>query len=329
MLKNVFYPGILILALGLASCSGNVAPTSTPTFIPPTETQAPTATATAAPPTPTATATRLPPTATLAPSATATVAPSQTPTPAPTDTPLPTSTPQPTLPSAPKGMTVAPVNPNLYAVRVVEPAANIRKDASVQSDVLTKTVCGGSPLQLDAVAKGDASSPKWYHLTTGGWLREDLIKTYPDAAAAQKAAQSAKCTAAPAPTPSAAGGQAQSPDYTPTIAQVWEFTQGDDNPTGTCNQKAPVPPYGPMKITPHGATLELNTKEPTPYTLTRVQPNVYSYTGPTSTDDGTVTMVLTFTGKETAGMSRAFVSKNDSGCTHTLIYTGAYQWDAP
>jgi hypothetical protein len=318
MSKNALYLSILILVLAAAGCSG--APTATATPLPPTP--PPTAvpatavlsTATAAPPTATAT---------MAPSATATLEPTATFTPAPTDTVPPTNTPEPVLPVVPPGMSVERLDPNLFAVREVGPDANIRQDASVASEVLTKLVCGGTPLQLDAVATGDTSGLRWYHLVTGGWMREDLAKTYADAAEAEKAAKAAKC-AAPAAT-----SQGQPSDYAPTVAQVWDFTQGPDNLSGTCAGNQILPPYGPMKITPHGNTLELNTKEPTPYTLARVQANVYSFSGPTATGDGTVTMVLTFTGKESLKMSRALVPNSDPACTHTHYYTGVWQWDSP
>jgi hypothetical protein len=311
MSKTALYLSILILALAAAGCSG--APTATATAVPPT------APATAIPPT----ATAVPPTATVAPSATSTLEPTATLTAAPTDTALPTNTPEPVLPVVPPGMSVERLAPNLFAVREAGPEANIRQDASVQSDVLTKLACGGTPLQLDAVATGDGSGLRWYHLVTGGWIREDLAKTYASLAEAEKAAKAAKC-AAPTPT-----GPGAATDYTPTVAQVWDFTQGQDNLSGTCAGTQLLPPYGPMKITPHGNTLELNTKEPTPYTLTRVQPNVYSYSGPTATGDGTVTLVLTFTGKAASKMTRALVPNNDPACTHTHYYTGVFQWDSP
>ncbi len=311
MSKNALYLSILILALAAAGCTGT--PAATATALPPT------APATAVPPT----ATAIPPTAMAAASATPTAAPTATLTPAPTDTALPTNTAEPVLPVVPPGMSVERLDPNLFAVREVGPDANIRQDASVQSEVLTKLACGATPVQLDAMATGDSSGLRWYHLVAGGWIREDLAKTYADAAEAEKAAKAAKCTAPTASSP--AGGT----DYTPTVAQVWDFTQGQDNLSGTCAGTQILPPYGPMKITPHGNTLELNTKEPTPYILTRVQPNIYSYSGPTATGDGKVTLTLTFTGEETSKMTRALVPNNDPACTHTHYYTGAFQWDAP
>ena len=314
MTKNVFYLSILILALA-AACSG--APTPTVTPVPPTLPPATTA--------PTATAE--PPTATAAPSATATAAPGVTPTAtaAPTNTAAPSDTAEPTLPAVPAGLTVERLNPVLYAVRVTAPDANLRAAASVQSDIQAKLACGAAPVQLDAAAKGDSSGLRWFHLATGGWIREDQVKTYTDSAEAAKAAKAAKCGAA-VPTASGQGGAGS---FEPTVAQVWNFVQSPDNMTGTCNGGPVLPPYGLVKVTPSGNTLEWRSQEPAPYTFTRVRPNVFSYAGPTVTGEGTVTMVLTFTGKETLIMSRALVLTNDPACTHTHTYAGTFQWAVP
>jgi len=223
-------------------------------------------------------------------------------------------------------LTVERLNPNLYAVRLVASPANIRAAASVQSAIQAKLACGATPAQLDAVTKGDSSGLQWYHLSTGGWIREDLAKIYTDSAAAGKAAKAASCAAA---APTAGGGQGGAGAFEPIVAQVWNFTQGPDNMTGTCTGGPVLPPYGLVKITPHGTTMEWRSQEPAPYTFTRVRPNVFSFSGPTVTGEGTVTMVLTFTGTQTLTMSRALVLTNDPGCTHTHLYTGAFQWAAP
>jgi len=315
MTKNALYINILILTLAgcLAACTAATPePTAVPPTLPPPTTVAPTATV--AP-----TSTAVPPTATPVPSATT------APTAAPTNTAAPTDPPEPTLPAAPAGLTVERLNPSLYAVRLAPPDANIRADASLQSAVQAKLACGAVPVQLDAAAKGDKSGLQWFHLATGGWIRQDQAKTYTDSAEAGKAAQAAKCTAS---TPTG-GGQGGAGAFEPTVAQVWNFVQSPDNMTGTCNSGPVLPPYGLVKITPHGNTLEWRSQEPAPYTFSRVRPNVFSFAGPTVTGEGTVTMVLTFTGKQSLTMSRALVLTSDPGCTHTHLYTGAWQWDAP
>jgi hypothetical protein len=327
MIKHALYLNIVILALAGCTSTATVAPTATPTP-PPAATPAPTQqpAATEAP-----SATAVPPASSAAPTATptlppaATPAPTATPTAAPTDTAAPTNTPEPTLPAAPAGLTVERLSPNQFAVRLTAPDANIRAQASVQSAVQARLACGAAPVQLDAAAKGDSSGLRWYHVVTGGWIREDQAKTYTDSAEAAKAAQAAKCTAPTQPS----GGQGGAGAFEPTVAQVWNFVQGQDNMTGTCNGGPILPPYGLVKITPHGATLEWRSQEPAPYTFARARPNVFSYAGPTVTGEGKVTMVLTFTGKQTLTMSRALVLTSDPNCTHTHLYTGAWQWDAP
>ncbi len=202
---------------------------------------------------------------------------------------------------------------------------NVRNQAAANSSILAKLACGSAPVQADVAASGDASGLKWYHLVSGGWVREDIIKTYPDSAAAEAAANAAKCTAVAAATPVPSSGT----DFTPKVAQVWNFTQSQDNMSGTCAGGPILPPYGLVKITPQGNTLQWLSQEGLPYTFTRTQPNTYSYSGPAVVGEATVTMVLKFTSAETLTMSRAFVANNEPSCTHTHYYTGVFQWAAP
>ena len=313
MSKNLFYTVILILGVLLAGCAA-----------PPTEAPLPTSVPTlAASLTPAATATAVP-TATLAPSATATTEPTATPLPLPTDTPQPTLTPEPTLPAVPAGLTAERLSPSLWVVRVAASDGNIRTEAAANSDILAKLACGSAPVEADVAATGDATGFHWYHLVTGGWVREDIIKTYPDSATAEAAAKAAKCAVAAA-TPAQGGGA----DFTPKVAQVWNFTQSQDNMSGTCSGGPILPPYGLVKITPQGNALTWLSQEGAPYTFTRTAANTYSYSGPAVVGDATVTMVLKFTSAETLTMSRAYVANNEPACTHTHYYTGAFQWAAP
>jgi hypothetical protein len=188
---------------------------------------------------------------------------------------------------------------------------------------LAKLACGSAPAQADVVATGDSSGLKWYHLVSGGWVREDIIKVYTDSASAEAAAKAAKCAAAATPAPSTGT------DYTPKVAQVWNFTQSQDNMSGTCASGPILPPYGLVKITPQGNTLVWLSQEGSPYTFTRTQLNTYSYSGPAVVGDGTVTMVLKFTGAQSLTMTRAFVANSEPTCTHTHHYTGVFQWAAP
>jgi hypothetical protein len=293
---------LLIAALGLITgCASATAQPATATL---SEVEGPADTATPSP---------VPPTSTLAPTGTA------TPKPSPTLEPSPAFTPEPTLPAVPSGMTVERLNPALYAVRATTPGTNIRAEPSTQAGVLARFECGAAPLVLDAIARGDSSGPAWYHVSDGGWIREDVIQTFADSQEAEAAAKAANCVAA---TP----GEA---DYTPTTKSVWNFVQGQDNMTGTCSTGPILPPYGLAQIAPGGDTLTWKSQEPAPYVFGKVNTNTYAYSGPSALGDGTVTMSLTFTSATTLQMSRAFVPNSDPGCTHTHYYSGTFQWEVP
>jgi hypothetical protein len=215
-------------------------------------------------------------------------------------------------------MTVERLDPAQYAIRTVSPATNVRREPSAQSDVLTTFACGAAPITLDAVANGDASGLKWYHVAESGWVREDVITLFQDATEAADAAYAATCSA-----------QGEGADYTPTTGSVWEFVQGDDIMTGTCSAGPILPPYGLVQILPGGDTMVWRSQEPAPYTFNRVKTNTYAYAGPTAVGDGIVTMTLTFTGATSLQMTRAFVPISDPGCTHTHYYSGTFQWALP
>lgn len=300
--RTLIFSSLILLAL-----NGCASPTVTPA---PTFTPLPTDLPTAAP------------SATVAP---ATVIPEPPPpTASPTATLEPTA--EPTLPPVPEGMLVERLAPPQYAVRLTAPGANIRQAPTAAAETLTKLECGAAPLTVDAAAYTSPNDPKWYHVLEGegGWVREDVVKVYASADEAASAAQSAACGSSN-PSPGTKTGS----DYTPTVAQIWNFVQSPDNMTGTCTGGAILPPYGLVKLAPAGTgALEWRSQEPTPYLFTRSGANTYSYTGPTALGDGTVTLLLTFTSSTTATMSRAFVPTDDPGCTHTHTYSAEYQWDA-
>ena len=79
----------------------------------------------------------------------------------------------------------------------------------------------------------------------------------------------------------------------PTARSIWDTGfVGGDTMTGDC--PGPVNPvYGLVQITPQGNTLLWKNQEPAPYTMTRVRANLWQYSGPTSINDGTVTMDVT------------------------------------
>jgi hypothetical protein len=131
-------------------------------------------------------------------------------------------------------------------------------------------------------------------------------------------------TATNTPKPTAAGPA----NYAPAVASVWNTTIGPDNMTGTCAGSV-TPAYGLLQITPSGDTLSWKNQEPSPYTLSKTALNNYAYSGPTATNDGTVTMQVTFTSAASFQMTHTFVSNADPGCAHVHYYSGTFQWNSP
>lgn len=115
----------------------------------------------------------------------------------------------------------------------------------------------------------------------------------------------------------------------PAVSSVWNTTIGPDNMTGDCTQGSVLPVYGLVQVTPVEGkldTIEWKNQEPKPYAFKQVEPNVFSYAGPTSIDDGTVTMTVTFKGETAFTMVRQFVSRADPACVHTHDYAGEFKW---
>lgn len=280
-------PFLAVILCLAAGCGGSPSPTPEPTTTP---TDIPTETPV---PSPTVTPSPVPPTATV----------------------TPTATPEPTLPAVPEGMDTETLDPAHYAVRIIASAVNIRSEAKADSEVLTKFECGAAPLTLDATASGGADGQLWYHVAEGGWIREDVIEVYADMETAAAAAKSADC-----------GGSQTTGDFAPTKSSVWNTTIGPDNMTGTCSTGSILPVYGLVQIVPAGETLTWRSQEPAPYTFSRVKTNVYSYSGPTSLNDGNVTMTLTFTSVTALQMTHTFVPTADPACQHTHQYNGVFQW---
>jgi hypothetical protein len=309
MSKWMVFSLAIVLVL-TAGCGGAtpVPPTVPPTAVP--------ASAPSVPPTvpPTPTASPVPPTATASP-----VPPTETAVP-PTETSAPTFTPEPTLPAVPVGLSAERLAPPQFVVRVAQGAANIRKEATTEAEVLAKFECGASPVEAAFIARGD-SAGAWYYLAAGGWVREDTVKVFSAQADAEAAGKAAAC---------GGGGQGSGggTDFSPAVSQVWDFVQSPDTLSGDCaNSKQLLPPYGLVQMAPSGGGLMWRSQEPAPYVFSEVQTNVYSYSGPTAVGDGTVTMMLSFISPTSATMTRAFVASNDPGCTHNYTYTATYKWD--
>jgi hypothetical protein len=146
--------------------------------------------------------------------------------------------------------------------------------------------------------------------------------------AAASATQAASATPAPSLTPVPPTPKPTAAEFTPQVVSVWdtELSPATDNMQGTCS--GPVNPvYGLVQVTPQGNTLVWKNQEPAPYTMSHVRANLWQYSGATSLGDGTVAMVVQFTGPTTLLLTRTFVSSAEPDCTHVHTYTGVFKWN--
>ena len=141
------------------------------------------------------------------------------------------------------------------------------------------------------------------------------------------ATPSATATETPTATattpPSAPGGG----DFAPTSPGRWDTSTPVDNAAG-CSSTI-LAPYGPVIIRPNASGLGWVNTANEDYTLTRLGPNVYQYSGNTTRGDGLVTIGVTFTSATTFNMSRVFAPSAEPGCTHTYAQTGTFEFAVP
>jgi hypothetical protein len=152
----------------------------------------------------------------------------------------------------------------------------------------------------------------------------------PPTAAATVAA--APTTAPREPTPTAGpstettlNANTDTQEFLPQATSVWNTTIGPDTMTGQCSASV-LPVYGLVQVIPKGDQIEWKNQEPKPYLMTKVKANEYAYNGPTSINDGVVTMTVTIVDDKSLRMVREFVSSKEPTCTHKHDYAGEFKW---
>ncbi|MCL6509400.1 MAG: hypothetical protein K6U78_01790 [Anaerolineae bacterium] len=157
----------------------------------------------------------------------------------------------------------------------------------------------------------------------------------PTPAAPPTAAPAATPTPAPTPIPTAEPEPAAtSPKDAPSAAQdlapkrrsVWDTKISPGETLGNCAGGAILPVYGLVQITPTEEGLEWKNQEPVPYAMARLAPNTYRFAGPSSINDGVVTMTVTFVDEKSLVMLREFTPNAEPGCIHRHEYTGEFKW---
>lgn len=115
-------------------------------------------------------------------------------------------------------------------------------------------------------------------------------------------------------------------DFAPRQRSVWDTKITPGETLGNCASGSILPVYGLVQITPTEAGLEWKNQEPVPYAMARIAPNTYRFAGPSSINDGVVTMTVTFVDEQSLVMLREFTPNADPGCIHRHEYTGEFKW---
>ncbi len=127
----------------------------------------------------------------------------------------------------------------------------------------------------------------------------------------------------PEPTQSAASVEQE---LLPRQRSIWDTQISPGETIGQCSGGVILPAYGLVQITPTEDGLEWKNQEPKPYAMARTAPNTYRFAGPSSINDGVVTMTVTFLDEKSLSMTREFTPYADPGCIHRHEYAGEFKW---
>jgi hypothetical protein len=186
------------------------------------------------------------------------------------------------------------------------------------------------------VVIGWANDPEgnpWWQLDTGDpktWVAQSQVNAV-GACDAVVQVEPPPLVFAPPPPPPADGDGAEADtgvdDFSPSANSVWQMVPGSDNMSGTCSGAPAINFCDHLAaIAPASGGISWKGMEASPYYLVRIQPNVYSYSGPNVLGTGTVSMTLRFTGENTLTMTQVLTLNSEPNCQHTYYYTGSRNW---
>lgn len=184
---------------------------------------------------------------------------------------------------------------------------------------------------------GQANDPDgnpWWQLDTAdspSWVAQNEVRLMGDCAMVAEVEPPplvfAVPPAAPAGDTSAAGPDSGAPDFSPATNTVWQMRPGSDNLSGECSGAPAINFCDHLAaIAPAQGGISWRGMEPSPYFLSRVQPNVYAYSGPNILGTGTINMTLTFNSEGDLSMTMSLVLASEPNCTHVYYYTGSKNW---
>ena len=175
----------------------------------------------------------------------------------------------------------------------------------------------------------DPDGLPWWELDTGtqsSWASKNAVRAI---GACGSVAQVEPPPVVLAPPPVTAGGETASDasDLAPTTNSVWQMHPGTDNMIGQCSGAPAINFCDHLAaITPAAGGISWKGMEANPYYLARVQPNVYSYSGPNVLGTGNISMTLTFTNETSINMTMSLVLGSEPDCQHVYFYTGTRNW---
>jgi hypothetical protein len=180
----------------------------------------------------------------------------------------------------------------------------------------------------------DPDGNPWWQLDTGensSWVDQSDVRLMGDCAMVAEV-EPPPLVFAPGSAPPATGGEGSgdtsvAPDFSPATNTVWQMVPGTDNLSGQCSGAPAINFCDHLAaIAPAQGGITWRGMEPSPYFLTRVQPNVYAFSGPNVLNTGTINLTLTFTGEANLKMTMSLVLSSEPDCTHVYYYTGTKNW---
>jgi hypothetical protein len=176
----------------------------------------------------------------------------------------------------------------------------------------------------------DPDGAPWWQLDTGAqpsWVAQADVRAI-GACQAVAQVEPPPLVFAPPPAPAEGGAALETGvDFAPASNSVWQMRPGSDNMTGECSGAPAINFCDHLAaIAPAAGGISWKGMEASPYYLTRLQPNVYAYSGPNVLGTGTVSMTLTFTSETTINMVMRLVLASEPNCQHVYYYTGTRNW---
>jgi uncharacterized protein YraI len=179
----------------------------------------------------------------------------------------------------------------------------------------------------------DPDGEPWWQLDTGAtpsWVAQADVRAVGVCETVAQVEPPPLVFAPPAVSP--AGGEGAAPtaggtDFAPAGNSVWQMHPGADHMTGQCSGAPAINFCDHLAaISPAPGGIMWKGMEASPYPMSRIQPNVYAYSGPNVLGTGTINMTLSFTSDTTLNMTMSLKLNSEPNCEHVYYYSGTRNW---